>query len=96
MTEYGIYFIIYGYALPLYIMLIWMSWRVYSDLKKGERYISCFFRECWPLLIPGVSLWGVCTLLMIALEEGSYWIKRLCKTWSMGGYKKDKEPENIN
>lgn len=37
MEEYGKYFIIYGYVLPLAIMLVWLMWRVYSDLKAGEQ-----------------------------------------------------------
>ena len=85
MKEYGMYFIIYGYVLPLLIMLVWIVWRVYSNLKAGEKYASYFIRDCWPLLIPGVNLWGVCALLAIAINEGDYWLKKHWKPWRMAG-----------
>ena len=75
MGEYGMYFI-YGYVLPLTITLVWVLWRVYSDLKAGEIYTSYSIRDCWPLLIPGVGLWAVCALLMLAMFEVSDWLKR--------------------
>jgi hypothetical protein len=85
MEEYGKYFIIYGYVLPLAIMLVWILWRVYSDLKAGDRYVSHFICDCWPLLIPGVSLWGVCSLLFLAMVEGSQWLERHWETWRLAG-----------
>lgn len=85
MDETGMKFIIYGYVLPLLIMLIWVMWRVYSELEAGERFVSHFLRDCWPLLIPGISLWGVCSLLLLAIIEGNNWLVRHCKPWRMAG-----------
>jgi hypothetical protein len=69
-------FIIYGYVVPLLIMLVWMSWRICSYLKAGEWFASRFMKDCWPLLIPGISLWGVCALLMIAMVAFKHWTER--------------------
>lgn len=85
MDELGMNFIIYGYVLPLLIMLIWCMWRVYSDLKAGDRFVSHFIRDCWPLLIPGISLLGVCSLLLIAIHEGDLWLEKHWKPWRMAG-----------
>lgn len=79
------YLIIYGYVLPMAIMLVWIMWRVCSDLKAGERYVSRFIRDCWPLLIPGLSLWGVCSLLLLASVECSHWLERHWGVWRMAG-----------
>lgn len=85
MEEYEKYLIIYGYVLPMAIMLVWTMWRICSDLKAGERYMSRFIRNCWPLLIPGVSLWGVCSLLLLASVECSHWLERHWGVWRMAG-----------
>ena len=85
MEEFGRIFIIYGYMLPTLVMLVWVAWRVYSGLKAGERYVSSFIRDCWPLLIPGVSLFAVCMLLVFAIEEGSLWLERHWEPWRMAG-----------
>lgn len=85
MEEYEKDLIIYGYVLPMAIMLVWIMWRVCSGLKAGERYVSRFIRDYWTLLIPGVSLWGVCLLLLLALVECSYWLERHWSVWRMVG-----------
>lgn len=85
MEENEKYLIIYGYVLPMAIMLVWIMWRVCSDLKAGERYVSRFIRDCWPMLIPGVSLWGVCSLLLLASVECSDWLERHWGVWRMAG-----------
>ena len=85
MDELEMYFILYGYILPMPIMLAWVAWRVYSDLKAGEKYASYFIRDCWPLLIPGVSLWAVCCLLLLAMVEASDWLERHWVPWRMAG-----------
>lgn len=85
MEDYGMFFIAYGYLLPLAIMLLWIAWRVCSDLKAGEEHVSHFIWDCWPLLVPGVSLWSVCSLLLLAMDEGSHWLERHWSAWRMAG-----------
>ena len=72
---------IYLYALPLLVVLAWTAWRIRSERKEGRKYIAGCIRDCWPLLLPGVSLWGVCALLMIAVVEGSAWLERHWEPW---------------
>ena len=79
MEEYGKYFIIYGYILPTIIMLVWAILRVYSELKTGKKYVSGCINTCWPLLIPGVSLWGVFILLLLVIDKFHDWYRRTIK-----------------
>lgn len=84
MNELTICFI-YGYVLPLLIMIVWVTWRIRSELKAGERLASYFVRDCWPLLIPGINLWGTFALLLLAMVEASHWLERHWETWRMVG-----------
>ena len=85
MDEFGRIFIIYGYMLPTLVMLVWMMWRVYSEFKAGKRYASSFIRDCLSLFIPGASLFAVCMLLVLAIEEGALWLERHWEPWRMAG-----------
>ena len=70
-------FVFYSYMLPLLIMMVWTAWRIYSEAKSGNKYVSYYIRNCWPLLIPGVSLYGVALLLLFAMDELYDWVQTL-------------------
>lgn len=85
MNELSISFIVYGYVLPLLVMLAWMVWRICSERKQGERFVLHYVRDWWPFLLPGVALWGACALLMLATVEGSWWLERHWEPWRTAG-----------
>lgn len=85
MDELTTNLIIYGYVLPLQIMLVWIMWCVYSDLKAGERFVSHFLRDCWPVLIPFVNLFCACLVLSLAMTEISYWLEKHWEPWREAG-----------
>lgn len=85
MEELDMYLFVYGYLLPLVIMVVWMVYRIYSDLKVEKIFVSHYLKDWWPILLPGVSLWGACALLLIAISEGSDWLERHWEPWRMAG-----------
>ena len=76
---------VYGYLLPLVIMVVWMVYRIYSDLKVEKIFVSHYLKDWWPMVLPGVNLWGACALLVIAIAEGSDWLERHWEPWRMAG-----------
>ena len=76
MNELEIY-IIYGYVLPLLIMVVWTYWRIFRYLS-GEHKKFALYRASrnWPLLIPGVALLGLCIVLLMAFEDLTRWIDK--------------------
>jgi hypothetical protein len=79
MSEFGFYFIIYGYVWPTFIMTAWIACRVYKELWSGEKFISPFIRSVWPMFIPGVSLLGVCIIVLLVTEDVLYWLSNLTR-----------------
>ena len=74
MTEFGKYFILYGYILPSLIVSLLLLWNFHTNCKV-------YSKDFLLLLIPGVSLFTVCMLLLLAIEEFSHWLERHWKPW---------------
>lgn len=85
MNELVVYLIICGYVLPLLILLAWLAWRIRYDSKYGEIHVPHFLRDCWTLLVPGVSLCFAVILLLLSLVEASEWLVGHCGLWRMAG-----------
>lgn len=73
---------IYGYVLPLLVMLEWTAWCCFSDRKKGKKFVSYYMRDYWKLLVPGVSLMGTLFLLEMMMIEADVWLEGHWGLWS--------------
>lgn len=74
---------IYGYVVPVTIMFVYTLWRFYSNLKNKKKYVSFRIYKCWPLLIPGASLFAVLILLCLLMEKYNEYVTKFINKHSI-------------